>query len=377
MLVAGEASGDRYAAEIFRELKALIPGVRGIGMGGQNMARAGVEIRYDSTDIAVIGVGEAIKHYRKIKRALGLMQRIACQERPDLLICVDYKEFNFALAGTAKTCGITVLFYVSPQVWAWRPGRVRKYGKVIDMMAVIFPFEEAFYQQYKIPVRFVGHPLVDRVGPSLPRVKALETFALDPSKPVVGLFPGSRENEVRRLLPLMLDAAKRITARQSDVQFVLSGDFAIDAFSTARIQSSAVKITVIKGQIYDLMNCCAAIMIASGTATLEAALMGTPMVISYKVTPLTYLIGKLLIKIPYIGLPNILANKGIVKEFLQRDATPENLASEIERILTDKTYAQEMRAELRAVGTKLGKGGGTANVAKLAAEMLSNQHLKN
>ena len=222
MLVAGEASGDRYAADIFRELKILLPDVRAIGMGGHDMVEAGIDVRYDSTNIAVIGIGEILKHYGEIKRAFKLMQRIACEEQPDLLICVDYKEFNFKLARKAKARGIKVLFYVSPQVWAWRPGRVKKYGEVVDMMAVIFPFEESFYREYGIPVRYVGHPLADRVHPCLTRKTAFEQFGLDPSIPVVGLFPGSRGNEINRLLPMMLDTAKILQRRGEKVQFILS-----------------------------------------------------------------------------------------------------------------------------------------------------------
>ena len=373
MLVAGEASGDRYAADIFLELKQLLPDIRAIGMGGHHMVEAGVDVRYDSTNIAVIGIGEILKHYGEIKRALKLVQRIACEEQPDLLICVDYKEFNFKLARKAKACGIKVLFYVSPQVWAWRPGRVKKYGEVVDMMAVIFPFEESYYQKYGIPVRYVGHPLVDRVHPSLTRKTAFEQFGLDPSIPVVGLFPGSRGNEIKRLLPVMLDAAKLLRRRSERVQFILSQAPSLSDESTDNwMISKGIPMPAVKGQTYDVMQCCDAIMIASGTATLEAALLGIPMTITYKVTSLTYIIGKLLINIPFIGLPNILAGKQVVKEFIQYDAQPKKLALEIERILLDTAYAESMRGELQSVKQQLGKDGGIKNIAALAAEMFIN-----
>lgn len=373
MLVAGEASGDRYAADIFRELKKLSPDIRAIGMGGHHMIEAGVDVRYDSTNIAVIGLGEILKHYGEIRRALKLVQRVACEEQPDLLICVDYKEFNFKLARKAKACGIKVLFYVSPQVWAWRPGRVKKYGEVVDMMAVIFPFEESFYQEYGIPVRYVGHPLVDRVHPCLTRKTACERFGLDPSIPVVGLFPGSRGNEIDRLLPMMLDAAKILKLRCDKVQFILSQAPSMSDEATADfLESKGISVPVVKGQIYDVMQCCDAIMIASGTATLEAALLSIPMAITYKLTSLTYIVGKFLITIPFIGLPNILAGKQIVKEFIQSDAQPKKLASEMERILLDTDYAERIRGELRSVKKQLEKGGGTRNIAALAAEMVNN-----
>ncbi len=374
MLVAGEASGDRYAADIFRELQKIVPDIRGIGMGGQNMLEAGIEVCYDSTNIAVIGIGEILKHFLEIKRALKLVQKVVCEEQPDLLICVDYKEFNFKLARRAKSCGVKVLFYVSPQVWAWRPGRVKKYGEVVDMMAVIFPFEESYYQEYDIPVSYVGHPLVDRVHPCLSRKMSFEQFGLDPSIPVVGLFPGSRGNEISRLLPLMLDAAKILQVRCDKLQFILSqAPILSDVAITEIGESKGICPPTVKGQIYDVMQCCDAIMIASGTAALEAALLGVPMVITYRVTLLTYLIGKLLINIPYIGLPNILAGKMIVKELIQNDAQPEKLASEVERILKDSDYCDSIRGSLKTVKRKLGKGGGKRNIAALAAKMLNDE----
>lgn len=368
---AGESSGDQHAANMFMELKKLRPTIKGIGMGGANMLAAGIDVRYDSAGIAVIGVVEVIKHYPDILRALKLMKQIVSEERPDLLVCVDYKEFNFKLAKYARQLGIKVLFYVSPQVWAWRPGRVKKYGKVIDMMAVIFPFETAYYEAEQVPVRYVGHPSVDKVRPQYSQAEDKVRFGLDTAHPVVGLLPGSRLGEIKRMLPVMLKAADLIAAEMPSVQFILPQASSIsDSFLESYLQQSSVKIIVIKNQPYDVMQCCDAIMTTSGTATLEIALLMVPMVIAYKLSPLTYWLGRLLVKTPFIGLPNIVARKPIVKELIQHEATAEKLSAEILKILLDKPYAREMQQHLQQVKEQLGPGGGSKNMAELALEMI-------
>jgi lipid-A-disaccharide synthase len=254
---AGESSGDQHAANMFLELKKHQPDINGIGMGGAKMAQAGIDIRYDSAHIAVIGVVEVIKHYGEIRRALKLMQQIVLTERPDLLVCVDYKEFNLKLARYAKQQGIKVLFYVSPQVWAWRPGRVKTYGRAIDMMAVIFPFETAYYDAENVPVRYVGHPSVDKVHPLHGRAEDMSHFGLDEKKTVVGLLPGSRANEIKRMLPVMLAAAEKLQAGLPDIQFILpQADSIGDELLEVYMRQSPVKITVIKNQPYDVIQCC-------------------------------------------------------------------------------------------------------------------------
>jgi lipid-A-disaccharide synthase len=370
---AGETSGDQHAANVFLELKKRQSDIHAIGMGGSKMRQAGIKICYDSSNIGVIGVVEVLKHYGEIHSALKLMQQIVATERPDLLICVDYKEFNFKLAKFAKQQGIKVLFYVSPQVWAWRPGRVVKYGKVIDMMAVIFPFETKYYEAENIPVRYVGHPSVDKVHPLHSKQEDLAVFDLDAEQPIVGLLPGSRMNEIKRMLPVMLQAAKKILTEHPSVQFLLpQADSISDELLAGYLQNSPVKIKVIKQQPYDVIQCCDAIMTTSGTATLEIALLNIPMVIAYKLSPLTYLLGRLLVNIAFIGLPNIVAGKKIVTELIQHEASAENLAAEINRLLSDKSYAETMREELKSVKQQLGQGGGSRNMAMLALEMLNS-----
>lgn len=369
---AGESSGDQHAANMFLELQKRQPDIKAIGMGGAKMAQAGIDIRYDSANIAVIGVVEVIKHYAEIRRALKLMQQLVATERPDLLVCVDYKEFNFKLARYAKQQGIKVLFYVSPQVWAWRPGRVKAYGKVIDMMAVIFPFETAYYDAENVPVRYVGHPSVDKVHARHSKDEDLARFGLDSSKPIVGLLPGSRANEIKRMLPVMLAAAEKVQTDLPGCQFILpQADSISDALLESYTSQSPLNITVIKNQPYDVIQCCDAVMTTSGTATLEIALLTVPMVIAYKLSPLTYGLGRWLVNTPFIGLPNIVSGKSVIKELIQHDATADKLAAEITRILTDKTYADEMRQNLSRVKQQLGQGGGSKNMAQLALEMLS------
>lgn len=371
MFSAGEASGDRHAAQLFLEMRQHLPTLQGIGMGGRQMAEAGIAIRFDSSSIGVIGVFEVLRHYAEIRKALKLMQRTVAAERPDLLICVDYKEFNYQLARYAKRCGIKVLFYVSPQVWAWRPGRVKKFGAVIDMMAVIFPFETAYYEAENVPVRYVGHPSVDKAQPVYSKEEDFVRFGLNPGQPVVGLLPGSRRNEIKRLLPEMLRAAELIAQALPETQFILpQADSISDELLQSYLHASPLNIRVVKNQPYDVIQCCAAVMASSGTATLEVALLTVPMVIAYKLTPLTYLLGRWLVKTPFIGLPNIVAGKGIVKELIQHDASGEKLAAEILKILNDAGYRTAMRAELLNVKKRLGEGGGSKNMAVLALEML-------
>ncbi len=374
---AGESSGDQHAASMFEQLQLLIPGVRGLGMGGAKMRQAGIDICVDSSGIGVIGLIEVLRHYREIQAALKRMKALIVQEKPDLLVCVDYKEFNLKLARFAKQQGVKVLFYVSPQVWAWRPGRVITYGRAIDMMAVIFPFETAYYEAENIPVRYVGHPSVDKVKPLRSRQQDLKLFGLNPAYPVVGLLPGSRVNEIRRLLPVTLAAAAKLAEKNPHLQFVLpQADSIADDILLPYLQEVKQDIKVVKNQPYDAIQCCDAVMTASGTASLEIALMQVPMVIAYKLSALTYWLGKYLVKIPYIGLPNIVAGKQIVKELIQHDVTAEALADEVWHLLEEQGYRQQVVKDLKAVKSILGSGGGSKNMALLACEMLQGQGSK-
>lgn len=374
---AGESSGDQHAANMFLELKQRLPEIRGIGMGGSRMKVAGIDIAYDSSGIGVIGVIEVIKHYAEIRRALMIMQKLLLSERPDLLVCVDYKEFNFKLARFAKQNGIKVLFYVSPQVWAWRPGRVKKYGAILDMMAVIFPFEVPYYEAENVPVRYVGHPSIDKVRPQQNKGEDFRIFGLGKSKPVVGMLPGSRRNEIERMLPVMLEAAHLLQNKFPGVHFMLpQADSIPDELIEKYLKSTRILITVIKKKPYDVIQCCDAIMTTSGTASLEIALLGIPMVIAYKLAPLTYWLGRLLVKTPFIGLPNIILGKLAVKELIQHQASAGNLTAEITKILKEPDYAEKIREDLSQVKSALGEGGGSKNMALLVLEMLGIENQK-
>lgn len=371
MLVAGEDSGDRHAAALFRELKTQLPTVHGVGMGGAAMREAGIEILQDAAGLAVIGVAEVIRHYAAIRRVLKRMQSLVCALRPDLLICVDYKEFNFHLAKHAKACGVKVLFYVGPQFWAWRPGRVKTYGSAVSHMAVIFPFEVPHYRAANVPVTYVGHPLAGMVQPNLTREAAARLYGLTGQGPLIALLPGSRINEIKRLLPVMLGAARQVAAGFPAACFLLARSPSIDeALVRGYLERTDVRVRVIEGINYEMLQCCDAVMTSSGTATLEIALLGVPMVVVYRLSGTSYWLGRLLVSIPYIGLPNILSGRSIVREFIQHAATAENISSEIEHILTDSRYARHMREDLTRLREILGSGGGAANLARLAAQLL-------
>lgn len=378
MFSAGESSGDRHAAHMFLELKSLHPDIEGLGMGGAAMREAGIDIRCDSSNIGVIGVVEVLKHYREIRQALKQMQRLIADERPDLLVCVDYKEFNFKLAKFAKSIGVKVLFYVSPQVWAWRPGRVKQYGRVIDKMAVIFPFETAYYEAENVPVSYVGHPSIDKVHPRYTKQEDLARFGFDGERPIIGIMPGSRRQEVERMLPVMLEAAAMIRQRFPEAQFILpQAQSIVDESLRPYLDGFDLEIKIVKNETYDAVQCCTAIMTTSGTATLEIALLQVPMVIVYKLSELTYWLGRLLVKTPFIGLPNIIAGKAVVKELIQHQANAKNMADEVAKLLSDRSYYDAVKSDLTAIKNTLGSGEGSKNMAILALGMVRRFPAKN
>lgn len=374
MIVAGEASGDLHGSNLVREALKIDSGLAFFGIGGSRMRAAGVDAIIDSSEIAVVGLVEVAAHFPVIYRAYTAMARMLKSDPPDLLILIDYPDFNLRLAKVAKKAGVKVLYYISPQVWAWRVGRVKKIARLVDHMAVVFPFEAPFYEREGAPVTFVGHPLVDTVFPEMGRQEAALSFGLDPGKRTVGLFPGSRRNEIKNLLPVILDAARLLKGRFPDIQFVLPLASSLDHSDIdPHISSSGLDIKVVEGRGYDVIQVCDAIITVSGTVTMEIALMAVPMVIIYRVSPLTYAVGKRLIKVDHIGICNIVAGERVVKELIQHDARPENIAQEITRILEDGVYAAGIREKLAGVREKLGSGGGSANVARLAIEMIGNQ----
>lgn len=371
MIVAGEASGDLHGANLVKEALKADPSLSFFGIGGSGMRTAGVTILLDASEIAVVGLVEVIPHFPVIYRAFTMLRKILETDPPELLILIDYPDFNLRLAKIAKKARVSVLYYISPQVWAWRVGRVKKIGRVIDRMAVVFPFEAPFYEKEGIPVTFVGHPLVDTVHPVMSRNEAQEAFGLDSDRKTIGLFPGSRRQEIKNLLPVILESAAVLLRRFPDAQFILPlasslNRADIDPF----LESSGLDIIVVEGSGYDVMQVCDAIISVSGTVTLEIAMIGVPMVIIYKVSPLTYMIGRHLIRVDHIGICNIVAGERVVKELIQQDAVPEKIAAEITRILTDTEYARSIKKKLGLIKTKLGSGGCSARVAEIAMKML-------
>ena len=373
-IIAGEASGDLHASLLARKLLTLAPDLTLKGMGGDNMRRAGVDILVDASELAVVGLFEVLANYRTIKGVLENLKQTITDTPPDLLILVDYQEFNQRLAAYAKSIGVKVLFYIGPQVWAWRPKRVYKMGQIVDQMAVIFPFEVELYKDARVPVEFTGHPLVEEVIPDKSPAQARELLELEDIT-TIGIFPGSRKGEIKRILPIQLATVKKLLKQNPDLQFVLPlaeslDDEALDPFIEEIV---SLRISVINGRYYDVMQACDAIITASGTATLEIALMGIPMAIVYKISWLSYFILKFMVSIDRIGLVNIVADKFVVREFLQGTARPKKIAAEILHILSDKNYNDTMRQELSLIRDKLGDSSGTTHVAQLAYDMINKQ----
>lgn len=376
LIVTGEASGDLHGANLIRAAREIDPGLKFFGIGGPRMAGAGCEILIPGEEIAVMGLVEVLGHFAVIRRAFNRLKAILTgPEKPDLLVLIDFPEFNLRLARVAKQVGVPVLYYVSPQVWAWRRGRVRKIAAVVDRLAAIFPFEPDLYQGLDIKVEYVGHPLLDEFGIEQGRSACLEALGIDPAGPVVGIFPGSRRNELRYNLDVMLDAAELIRQRQPTVHFLLPVAPTISRGDLeSAIAGRELPITFAEGNVYDTANACDAILAVSGTVTLQIALAGTPMAIVYRMAPLTYAIGKRLVKVPHIGLANIVAGEEVVREFIQDAASAGSLAAEILKILEEPAYAGQIAHGLSRVRERLGEPGCSRRVARMASLMTKGAH---
>lgn len=370
MIVAGEASGDIYGADLVREALTRDQQLHFFGIGGSRMREAGVETLVDSSAMAVVGLIEVIKHFDVISAAFKTLTRIIDSSPPDLLILIDYPGFNLRLAKVAKKAGITVLYYISPQIWAWRQGRVKKIARLVDHMAVILPFEAPFYERAGVPVTFVGHPMLDLVTVSMDKTSAAASFELDPARQTVGLFPGSRRNEIERLLPTIIEAAVLLKQQFPHLQFILPLASTLDERDIMpQLHAAGLDVTITRERIHDMIRACDAVVSVSGTVTLEIALVGTPMVIIYKLAPLTYQLAKRLVKVPNIGLCNIVAGTTVVQELIQDQANPRQIAAEISRLLTDHSYHDGICQQLRTIRAKLGHGGASRNVAALALQL--------
>lgn len=365
MFSAGEASGDMHAAAVAREIRRLDPKARLFGMGGQGMARAGVDIIYDIENLGIIGVVEIIKHLPMFFRLRDFLRNAMIKEKPDVLVCVDYPGFNMKLAHAAKELGIPVVYYIAPTIWAWNKGRAKPIARDVAEVASIFPFEAKAYEEAGAHVTFVGHPLVDVVKPSMTKEEAMAYFGAKAEAKRVLLMPGSRKNEVMGLLPEMLKAAKKL-ASESPCQFFLPRAETISKeFLAPYIETSGVDLTVTEGHQYDLMQICDACVASSGTATLETALMELPTVLVYRLAPVTWFLAKLLVHVKYAGLPNLLLNREVTPELLQDQVTADHIYSILHPWLTDESRRKANIQEIKAVRTALGAGGAVQRTAEL------------
>jgi lipid-A-disaccharide synthase len=371
MIVAGEASGDMHGANLVREMLRIDPALNFYGIGGKKLREEGVKLLANASDMAVVGLTEVISKLGSIFKIMGMMKRSLDERRPDLVILIDYPDFNLPLANAAKKRGIKNFYYISPQVWAWRKGRIGQIKKTVDKMAVILPFEVDTYGQEGFTVNYVGHPLLDMVKLNYSKQESRKKFGLAENKITIGILPGSRPSEVGKLMPELLRASEILAQKMPEVQFVLPlADTLEEKIITKIISGFNVKVKIISGHTYDVISCADLALVASGTATLETALLGIPMVIVYKISLLSYLIGRLIVDVKNIGLVNIIAGKTIVPELIQGDACGKRIAVEALAILTNEEKKQEMIKELEAIRAKLGEPGAAIRAAQIACDMI-------
>ncbi len=369
LIVAGEASGDVHAAHLVDELKKIDPSLTFSGVGGPRLRASGVELYQDISSLAVVGFVEVLRHYGAIRGIFDLVLEKIDEVKPRAVILVDYPGFNLRLAREIKKRGVKVIYYISPQVWAWKANRVEQVKKYVDRMLVLFRFEQDFYARRGVRVDFVGHPLADALNAPTDKKKFCQRHGLDTEKLTVGLLPGSRQNEINTLLPVMLGAADILREEFAPVQFLVLKAHTVERALLERYcRDAACRPKIIEAGTYDGINACHLCVVASGTATLETAILGKPMVIVYKTSFLTWLLAKLLVKIPYIGLVNVVAGKRVVAECVQFQATPEHVASELRKILTDEIRAAVIKEDLRNVRDLLGPPGASRRAAEIIYE---------
>jgi lipid-A-disaccharide synthase len=363
-MVAGEASGDLHGATLTRALVTLAPGLRVAGMGGARMAAEGVQLLERAEPVTVVGGTEALGRLPALWRAFRALRRQLRERRPRVLVLIDFPEFNMRLARAARRLGVPVVYFIAPQVWAWRRGRVRAMSRDVSRVLAIFPFEVSVYQEAGVPVEFIGHPLLD-VLPALDRDAARGGLA-SRDETLVGLLPGSRDAEVRRHLPVLLEAARRIVARRPRTRFALAPASATPVSGVmAAVRTARVPVQVVPGQAYRVMAAADLLLVASGTATLEAACYGTPMVVLYRLSSLSHAIARLLVRgVSHISLPNIIAGREIVPELIQGRATPDGLASAALGLLGDEAARTAQRLALLEVRTRLGEKGAGLRAAR-------------
>lgn len=372
MIITGEASGDMHGANLIRAMQEEAPGLLVCGMGGPELIACGMEVLYDAARLSVVGLIEVFSHLVDIRAAMAVLEARLASERPDLLILIDLPDFNLMMAKRAKKLGVPVFYYISPQVWAWRSGRVKKIKRLVDRMAVILPFEQEFYRQRGMEVDFVGHPLLDTVKTTTSRREFLDRLGIKPGfRPVIGILPGSRVGEVRTMLPIFLAAARLLAAEVGPLVCLLPVAAALDDefLAASGLAGCDLEVHAIREDRYDLMAACDAVMAASGTVTLELAILGVPMVVAYRVSRLSHFLGRWLIKVKYASLVNLVAGEKIVPELMQHEATPEKVNRALRPLLCETGSAERMREGLARVVRQLGDPGASRRAALLALEL--------
>lgn len=374
LLSCGEASGDLYAAALVQALRRREPDIDVFGLGGERFAAAGGRLIEDFHGLSVTGLTEALSVIPRSYQTMKRLVRAAKEQKPDALVVIDYPDFNFRLMSRVKRLGIPVIYYISPQLWAWRSGRIRQMKRHVDRVLPIFPFEPAIYERQGMDVRFVGHPLIDLAKPAQDRDAFLKRLKLDPGKPVMALLPGSRTNELARLAPVIAQAVPMIAARVPGVQFVVArapnlGDQLYESFGL-----SSVPIRIVNTQTDDVLNACDAVITASGTATVQTALYGKPMVVLYQLSPMTYRLGIHLAKVDMYAMVNLIAGRRIVVELIQEACTPDAVANEAVRLITDRPYRDEMIAALDGVRRQLGGPGASDRAADAVLDVIHSKH---
>jgi lipid-A-disaccharide synthase len=372
LISAGEASSDMYAARLATALQART-GARLFGMGGKQMAEAGVELIVDYHEVAVVGISEVL---HKIPTVIGVQRRLASEavrRRASLAILVDSPGTHLGVARRLKNKGIRVGYFIGPQVWAWRPGRVRVVKRLVERMVVIFPFEEQIYREAGVPVDFVGHPLVDVVRPSTSRAEFAARYGLDPNRPIIALLPGSRGSEIERHYPLIMEACEKLSREaqtRGPIQFVLAAAPAMGPDLFAPYTRPGVAVTRVEGATYDALAAADCAIVASGTATVESALIGTPMVVVYRVSPTSAFVLRRMVRSPFIAMVNLIAGRRVVPELIQDQFTSAAVEEEVRKLLESPTARDEMKAGLAEVRKKLGTGGAIERAADIFARML-------
>ena len=371
LLVAGEVSGDLHGSHLVEALQRIEPEIQFFGVGGEGLKGRGMKLLYPAQSLSVVGITEVFVKLRTVLKALRGLKGSLEREKPDLIILIDFPEFNLRLAKIARRRGIPVVYYISPQIWAWRPQRIKLIARVVKKMIVLFPFEVPLYETAGVDVEWVGHPLLDIVKPTLPKEKAFLEFGLDPKRRTVGLLPGSRIHEIERLLPPLLASAHLLQKEIPDLQFVIPLAPGISrTILSSQMKNISFPVKVVEGFTYDVMNLSDLLIMASGTATLEGAILGKPMIIVYKVSLPSYWVGRALIRVDHIGLVNLVAEREIAPELIQKDVNPERIADEASRILRDPILSRKMAESMDEVRQKLGEPGAAQRAAQIVSSLL-------